>query len=89
MVKCKGFTLNSVENKKKIDYELFSSYLTNFFNNVTQKNVLAQYRRKPVQNLGEELKTHYTKVVFSNAITIKGVINRKNPNYLIKPFGHV
>lgn len=89
LVKCKGFTLNSVENEKKVDYSLYSSYLNDFFNDITQKNVLAQYRRKPIQNLGEELRTHYTKVVFSNAISIKGVINRRSQNYLIKPFGHV
>ena len=88
IVKCKGLTLSSQENEKLVNYELYSSYLSDFLKEVTNSKMLSQYRKKSINSLAEELKTHYTKIVFSNAISIKGVINRHSDNLLIKPFGH-
>lgn len=88
VVKCKGLTLGSEENQKTVDYDLFDTYLTDYLNKVTKATVLSQYRKKSIKNLADDFKTHYTKVVFSNAISVKGVIDRKHKNYTILPFGH-
>ena len=88
-VKCKGLTLSNPENSNLIDYNLYATYLENNLNEVTKTTVLRQYRRKSLQSLADDLKKHYTKVVFSNAISLKGVVDRRNMNYTVKPFGHV